>query len=491
MLALPLIRELVLDRSVEDCFRYLADFSSTEEWDPGVFSAEKRTPGAVRVGSEFALSLNVLGRSLPASYRLLEVKPHCRLLLEGEGPGFTVTDTIDFFAIGASRTRIRYKVLMELSWAPALARGAMSPWANRLGDAAMQGLRNALELDGREHPSRLARMAERLVLPGLAGYTELGYRQQRSRGLTRPMHGRRVAITGATSGLGLAAAQLLARLGAELLLVGRTTEGLAGAAQAVADFAGPSRIHTEVADLSLLRDTEALCQRITARFDGIDVLINNAGALFAERAETEEGYERALAVNLLTPTLLAERLLPLLQARRGRVINVVSGGLYAQALHLDDYNYLRRSYDGSKAYARAKRGLLVMTQRWANSADHLGVSWQAVHPGWAATPGVAKSLPTFAAALQPWLRNSRMGANTMAWLASHPDLTDPVLNGQFWFDRAVRPDALLPGTRSSPAQSEQLQALLDGILRHPQRPRPRDHNKQADPIDLVPNMLPQ
>lgn len=491
VLALPLLREVVFDRSVEDCFRYLADFSTTEEWDPGVYTAEKRTAGPVRVGSEFALCLNVLGRSMAASYRLLEIKPNRRLLLEGEGPGFKVTDTIDFLAIGPARTRIRYKALMELSWAPPLARAAMSPWANRLGDAAMQGLRSALELDGREQPSPLARVAERLVLPGLASYTQLGFRQQRSRGLSRPMHGRRVAITGATAGLGLAAAQLLARLGAELLLIGRNLEGLARAAQAVEDFAGPSRIDTEVADLSLLRDTEALCLRITAKFDGIDVLINNAGALFAERAETEEGYERALAVNLLTPTLIAERLLPLLQTRRGRVVNVVSGGLYAQGLHLDDYNYLRGSYDGSKAYARAKRGLLVMTQRWASSADHLGVSWHAVHPGWAATPGVAKSLPRFDAALKPWLRNARMGANTMVWLASHPDLTDPLLNGKFWFDRAARPDALLPGTRSSPAQSEQLQALLADILRRP-HPGPASRSVAALAASAdTPVLLPQ
>jgi len=107
VLAMPLLREVVFDRSVEDCFRYLADFSTTEEWDPGVFSAVKRTAGAVRVGSEFALSLNVLGRSVAARYRLLEIKPNRRLLLEGEGPGFNDTAAIHLIAKAPWHPRIR------------------------------------------------------------------------------------------------------------------------------------------------------------------------------------------------------------------------------------------------------------------------------------------------------------------------------------------------------------------------------------------------
>ena len=187
------------------------------------------------------------------------------------------------------------------------------------------------------------------------------------------------------------------------------------------------------------------------------MLINNAGALFAERGETSEGHERALAVNLLTPALLTKRLEPMLAERRGRVINVVSGGLYLQGLALDDLDYQRGDYDGTKAYARAKRGLLALTRLWAEDETRIG--WHAMHPGWAATPGVARSLPAFDRRMQPFLRTPRQGADTMVWLASHPAAAP---HGEdsvgFWFDRAQRPDALLPGTAVDTATAMSLEA---------------------------------
>ena len=134
MLTLPLIRELVLDRPVADCFRYLADFSTTEQWDPGVFAADKTTPGAARAGSAFALRLNVLGRSVPASYRLIERDENRRLVLDGSGPGFTVVDTMDFEALGPAQTRLRYEAVMTWDSVPARIAPLLKPWAERLGE---------------------------------------------------------------------------------------------------------------------------------------------------------------------------------------------------------------------------------------------------------------------------------------------------------------------------------------------------------------------
>lgn len=457
MLNLPLSRELLLDRPVADCYRYLADFSTCEQWDPGVFEARKITPGTARPGTEFDLRLNVLGRSVPAHYRLVECEAPSRLVLEGEGDGFSVVDRLEFEVLSASRTRLRYSVQMRWPQAPAALGVLLKPWAARLGDQAMTGLRRALVEDGTESPSALSRLGERLVVPGMLAFTRRGYRAQHSRGLSRRLEGRTIVITGVTAGLGLAAAQELARLGARLLLVGRGAERLAAAMQSIRDFAGDCSALPFEAELSSLAETRRLADRLLAEGHPIDALINNAGALFAERAETDEGHERALAINLLSPALLTEALLPRLAERQGRLINVVSGGLYLQGLPLEDLDYRNQAYDGTKAYARAKRGLLALTRHWAREQPQ--VACHAMHPGWAATPGVAKSLPTFDRRLQPWLRTARQGADTMVWLASHPALAAGGGHSTgFWFDRALRPDALLPGTAVNEADTAHLLA---------------------------------
>jgi dehydrogenase/reductase SDR family protein 12 len=445
MLTLPLTRELVLDRPLADCFRYLADFSTTGQWDPGVFEADKRTPGAAAAGSRFALRLNVLGRSVPAQYQLVTRDENRQLVLHGEGPGFTVVDTLDFEARGQARTRLRYQAVMRWEAIPARIAPLLKPWAERLGDQAMTGLVRALVEDGPEQLPKRERLAQKLVVPGMVAFTRRGWRTQHSRGLSRRLDGRTVAITGVTAGLGLAAAQELARLGARLILIGRDADRLAAARQTIRDFAGPCELLPYEAELSSLADTQRLAERLLAEQPELDVLINNAGALFAERGDTAEGHERTLAVNLLSPALLAKRLEPLLARRRGRVINVVSGGLYLQGLVLDDLDYQRGPFDGTKAYARAKRGLLALTRLWAE--DEPRIAWHAMHPGWAATPGVARSLPDFDRRMQPFLRTPRQGADTMVWLASHPAVgVGSEDSSGFWFDRAQRPDALLPGT---------------------------------------------
>lgn len=489
MMTLTLQREIAVERSVADCYRYLADFSTSEQWDPGVRRAEKRTPGAPREGSRFALELDVLGRSVAAEYALQQTVPDRHLALSGSGEGFSVVDRMDFTDLGPRRTRIRYRADMTLDSPPAALRPLLSAWGARLADNAMQGLTRALEQDGPETPGAIARIAERLVVPGMLQYTRRGYRSLRSRGLSRRLDGKTVAITGATAGLGLATAQLLGRLGARLVLVGRGADRLAAAEQAVRDFAGEVELRSYPAELSSLADTRRLAGTILREETAIDVWINNAGALFGERQLTPEGHERALAVNLLSPALLSLALRPLLRRRAARVINVVSGGLYLQGLRLDDLDFGFEPYDGAKAYARAKRALLALTQHWSSTREGDGIGWHAVHPGWAATPGVARSLPTFSRVLSPWLRDARMGADTIAWLASHPAIDDPRYRGTFWFDRAPRPDALLPNTAVG---AQRLAMLKAEVLRrigslpspdaHEIRPAPEGPAIHFDPV---------
>jgi NAD(P)-dependent dehydrogenase (short-subunit alcohol dehydrogenase family) len=222
----------------------------------------------------------------------------------------------------------------------------------------------------------------------------------------------------------------------------------------VQGFSGAPAENIEVveAELSSLEEIRRVGALLNSRYAQIDVLINNAGALFQQHALTREGHERALAINLLCPWLLTEQLLPSLTRSQGRVINVASGGMYLQPLRLDDMQFVQESYDGSKAYARAKRALVAATEYQAQ--QNPAVFFSSMHPGWAATPGVAQSLPAFNQRMQRWLRDSRMGADTMVWLASSQ--APLAANAAFWFDRRPRPTAVLPGTAVSAAQQSAL-----------------------------------
>lgn len=472
MTTLNLHRVLPLKRSLAEVFRYLRDFDNIEQWDPGVFSAERETTSSVHRldGAHpsssprkptFALQLNVMGRSVPMRYTLDICEPpseqgRARLVLTGIGDGFSAVDTLVLSATSADECTLDYRADITTADVPRVLVPVLNWWGDRLSNAAMKGLKSALENDGPSQPSVLARLAERLVLPGMINYTRRGYRNMPSRGLSRYLDGQRIGISGVTSGLGLGCAQQLARLGADLVLVGRGAERLAQAAESIRPWASHTiDIQCIEAELSSIASTRALSQRLLALERPLDVWINNAGALFDSQALTSDGIERTMAVNFVAPALLTQALAPMLAARGGRIIQVVSGGLYTQGIRLDDMDFATERFNGPKAYARAKRALLDVSQYWAMQYSGLGL--HTMHPGWAATPGVANALPAFNQRMSKWLRNARQGSDSAVWLASHPAFAQGQSSGAFWFDRARRPSSLLANTSSSEAN---VQALI-------------------------------
>ncbi|MEM9529493.1 MAG: SDR family NAD(P)-dependent oxidoreductase [Pseudomonadota bacterium] len=296
--------------------------------------------------------------------------------------------------------------------------------------------------------SPLTRLLDQSVVPGMMTFTRLGYVMGRcSKPVEERLDGRRVVLTGPTSGLGLATANELARLGATLVLVGRDEVKLK---QVVADLntehCPPPEV--EVAELAELAEVRKLAERLLAGPAPIHVLINNAGALFNRRSVTSEGNEQSLAVNLLSPFLLTELLKDRLVASApARVINVSSGGMYTQAIDLDDLQWESRRYNGPAAYAQAKRGQVIMTERWAKEMAAKQVAVHAMHPGWADTPGVRNSLPGFFKVTKRVLRSPAEGADTIVWLAAAAD--GGQTTGGFWLDRKARPTNVLPGTQTS------------------------------------------
>lgn len=258
------------------------------------------------------------------------------------------------------------------------------------------------------------------------------------------LRGRVVVITGPTSGLGLAAAHQLARCGATLVLVGRdgsrtgaVRDGLPG------QEAGH---HVVVADMADLPAVRAAAAEVAERYGTIDVLIHNAGALSATRTTNADGIETTVAAQVVGPFLLTSLLLDALRADGGgRVLTMSSGGLYATGLTVEHLQMRPDEYRGAEQYARAKRAQVTLNEMWVERSGAPQVVFHAVHPGWADTPGVRTSLPTFRRITGPLLRTPAEGADTLVWLSA--DDEPLATNGLFWHDRRPRPLHRLPTTR--------------------------------------------
>jgi dehydrogenase/reductase SDR family member 12 len=290
----------------------------------------------------------------------------------------------------------------------------------------------------------------------VGGYTNVGYRL-RSRGwrdgeLPR-MDGKVVLVTGATSGLGLAAARGFAKLGATVWLVARDRQRGERARRAVAALGGEARL--ALCDLARLNSVRELAARVGADASHLDVLVNNAGVMTAERTMSADGIELTFAVNVVAPFLLTELLADAMErSAPARIVNVSSGGMYAQRLRAGDLQSARGQFDGAAVYARSKRAEVILTAMWAQRLRDRGITVHAMHPGWADTPGVRSSLPRFYKLARPLLRTPDQGADTIVWLgaAAEPGAS----SGEFWHDRRRRPFYLLPGTRETAQDREQL-----------------------------------
>ena len=310
---------------------------------------------------------------------------------------------------------------------------------------------------------RLTTAMDRLIVPGMARFTNLGYkaRARKFRPIDADLSGRTVVVTGGTSGLGRATAEALAGLGATTVLVARSADKAEVAATEIRAATGNDAVAVELADLSLMSEVRELAHRLLASHDRIHVLVNNAGALFGERQETPEGIERTLATNLLSGFLLTNLLLDRLQeSAPARIVNVSSGGMYLQGISTSNLQYERGEYNGSKAYARTKRGQVILTELWAEMLTGSGVVVNAMHPGWAATKAVAESLPGFNKVVGPLLRTPQQGADTIVWLAASEAAAE--LSGGFFLDREPHITEVLGSTRTDRARKLRLwEALAD------------------------------
>jgi NAD(P)-dependent dehydrogenase (short-subunit alcohol dehydrogenase family) len=267
--------------------------------------------------------------------------------------------------------------------------------------------------------------------------------------------GRTALVTGPTSGLGSATASALAAAGARVVLLGRDEDRLRELNRDLSAKHGEDRFPIVVVDMGSLTSVRAGVGQILATEERLDVVVDNAGAMFQERVEGPDGIEASVALMVAGPFVLIGGLLPLLQRTEGsRVIAVTSGGMYTQALDLDDLESRDEPFSGPRAYARAKRAQVTLMREWSRRLAPAGVSFSAMHPGWADTPGLAESLPRFHRIMGPLLRTPAEGIDTIAWLATAP--TPRSRSGQLFLDRRPRPFDRIPTTRLGAADRRRL-----------------------------------
>jgi NAD(P)-dependent dehydrogenase (short-subunit alcohol dehydrogenase family) len=273
------------------------------------------------------------------------------------------------------------------------------------------------------------------------------------------LEGRVALVTGASSGLGLAAAGALASAGATVIVLGRDQARTDRARAEIATTSGRDDVQVAIADLSRLADVRRVADELLARHDRLDVVVHNAGTLVHDHVRTDDGLELTAQTHVVAPFLLTARLYPLLAATGGaRVITVTSGGMYTSALDLESLDRPPEGddFDGVKAYARAKRAQVVLTGCWARRTHGSGIAFHAMHPGWADTAGLSASLPRFHRLVRPILRTPAQGVDTTVWLAAAPEALTH--NGSLWLDRHRRRAVYLPGTATSTSEADRLWA---------------------------------
>ncbi|QLY27959.1 SDR family NAD(P)-dependent oxidoreductase [Nocardia huaxiensis] len=232
-------------------------------------------------------------------------------------------------------------------------------------------------------------------------------------------------ITGATSGIGLAAAQQLAGQGHRLVLVGRNPEKLSTAADLVR-AAGAGAVDTLRCDIGSLGAVRELARTVQAHYGRLDVLANNAGGFHVRRTETGDGIEATFAVNHLGGFLLTELLMDLLlHSSPARILFTSSVMHFGATLDTEDLS-LRRGYNPSAAYGRAKLANVLYVRELSRRLAGTGVTANAFHPGvvatgiWDAAPWVVR--PAMAAVKKLFMISPERGGEALSYLASDPDV---------------------------------------------------------------------
>ena len=259
------------------------------------------------------------------------------------------------------------------------------------------------------------------------------------------MDGKTCLITGGSDGIGYAAALELARMGATVLIAGRNPAKTAAAATRIIEDTGNPSVRYVLADLSSQSEVRRLAAQIKEELPRLDVLMNNAGAVFLSRRRSVDGVEMTFALNHLGPFLLTTLLLDFMRGSSpARIVNVSSGAHFsARNFRLEDLPMLESS-GGYRAYARSKLCNILFTYQLARRLEGSGLTVNALHPGLVRT-NIARNNGLLGRVVNFFIGaggvNAARGASTMIHLASSPEVE--CLSGRYFVDsRAVQSSAL-------------------------------------------------
>ena len=253
------------------------------------------------------------------------------------------------------------------------------------------------------------------------------------------MKGKVCVITGGTDGIGKAAAYGLAMQGARLFVHGRDPDKGARAVAELKSRSGNPEIEFLQADFSLLAEVRRLAAEITELTPRIDVLVNNAGALFVKRALSKDGYEMTFAVNHLAPFLLTHLLLDAVEAGgQSRIVTTASNAHLRAKIPFDDLQ-LTGKYSPMGAYGISKLANILFTRALARRLEGKAVSATCLHPGFVRTNFGANNNKDMGAVLKAifrlvsrFARTPEKGAETVIYLATSPDVHGE--SGGYYFD---------------------------------------------------------
>lgn len=237
------------------------------------------------------------------------------------------------------------------------------------------------------------------------------------------MSGKVCLVTGATSGIGKVTARELLRLGATVVMVGRSQERCSITADEFCKETGSDTVDYLVADLSSQAEIRQLANDFLARYDRLDVLVNNAGGFFMRRQVSVDGIEMTFALNHINYFLLTDLLLEIISASApARIVNVSSNGHRGARINFDDLQG-ERSYSGWRAYAQSKLANVLHAYELARRLDADQVTVNALHPGFVSTR-LARNNGLVFQLVMPLMRiiarSPEEGARTSVYLAASP-----------------------------------------------------------------------
>lgn len=241
------------------------------------------------------------------------------------------------------------------------------------------------------------------------------------------MQNKVVLITGGNAGIGLETARGMAKQGATVVIVARDAAKGQQAVDDIKQTTGNDKVSFMKCDLASQKQIRQLVADFKAKYDRLDVLINNAGAFFSEYGETEDGIERQFAINHLGPFLLTNLLLDTLKASApARIVNVASRAHYRSSINFDDL-YFKKNYDGFvRAYGQSKLGNVLFTNELARRLEGTGVTANSLHPGVVGTDIAlkeSKGIYRLGWMLwKPFMVTTEEGAATSIYVASSPEI---------------------------------------------------------------------